>query len=211
MNETPLPLIVSATSAFGASSPARNRAKRPRSSAWSWPSHVATSQPNARSFRLEIAESEDLVRRLVRLQLVAVDDDPEPAETLVRGGLERLPVLALLQLAVAGHHDDDALRGRQRALPRRCRGPSRCPCRASPSSPRCRERRRPDGRRAHRAGAAAASRSARDHAEPVERGVQARARRAPSTRRRRRDRDRRSRPRRRSAPRRAGGRRRRAR
>ena len=58
--------------------------------------------------RLEVAEREDLLGRLVGLELVAVDDDPEPAEAVVRRGLERLPVLALLQLAVAGHHDDDA-------------------------------------------------------------------------------------------------------
>ena len=50
MNETPFPLIVSATSAFGASPPARKRANTARSAAWSWPSHVSTSQPNARSF-----------------------------------------------------------------------------------------------------------------------------------------------------------------
>ena len=59
--------------------------------------------------RLEIAEREDLLRRLVGLQLVAIDHDPEAAELVVRGSLECLPVLALLQLAVAGHHDDDAV------------------------------------------------------------------------------------------------------
>ena len=56
--------------------------------------------------RLEVAERDDLLRRLVGLHLVAVDDDPEPAEPLVRGRLERLPVLALLQLPVSGHDDD---------------------------------------------------------------------------------------------------------
>ena len=55
--------------------------------------------------RLEVAERDDLLRPLVGLHLVAVDDDPEPAEPLVGGRLERLPVLALLELAVAGHHD----------------------------------------------------------------------------------------------------------
>ena len=55
---------------------------------------------------LEIAERDDLLRRLVRLHLVAVDDDPQPAEALVRGRLQRLPVLALLELPVPGHDDD---------------------------------------------------------------------------------------------------------
>ena len=58
--------------------------------------------------RLQVAEREDLLGRLVGLQLVAVDDDPEPAEPIVCRGLQRLPVLALLQLAVAGHHDREA-------------------------------------------------------------------------------------------------------
>ena len=43
--------------------------------------------------------------RLVRLELVAVDDDDQVPDRLVCAGLERLPVLALLELAVAGHHD----------------------------------------------------------------------------------------------------------
>ena len=58
--------------------------------------------------RLEVAERDDLLRPLVGLHLVAVDDDPEPAQALVGGRLQGLPVLALLQLAVAGHHDDPA-------------------------------------------------------------------------------------------------------
>ena len=61
--------------------------------------------PERAELRGEVAEREDLVGPLVGLELVAVDDDPESAEPVVRGGLERLPVLALLQLAVACHHD----------------------------------------------------------------------------------------------------------
>ena len=57
---------------------------------------------------LEVAQRDDLLGAPVRLHLVAVDDDPQPAEALVRGRLERFPVLALLELAVAGHHDDTA-------------------------------------------------------------------------------------------------------
>ena len=71
--------------------------------------------------RLEVAEREDLLRRLVGLQLVVVDDDPEAAEPVVGRRLERLPVLALLQLAVAGHHDDDAAPA---GLPLRPRDPA---------------------------------------------------------------------------------------
>ena len=55
---------------------------------------------------LELAERHDLVGRLVRLQLVAIDDDGEARQALVRGRLEPLVVLALLQLAVADHDDD---------------------------------------------------------------------------------------------------------
>ena len=40
--------------------------------------------PERAQLRLEVAEREDLLGRLVRLQLVAVDDDPEPAEPVVR-------------------------------------------------------------------------------------------------------------------------------
>ena len=68
--------------------------------------------------RLEVAEREDLLGRLVRLELVAIHDDPEPAESVVRCGLQGLPVLALLELAVAGHHDDDASPPRPALRPR---------------------------------------------------------------------------------------------
>ncbi len=64
--------------------------------------------PERPQLRLEVSEPEDFLCRLVGLQLVAVDDDPEPAEAVMRRRLERLPVLALLQLAVAGHHDCEA-------------------------------------------------------------------------------------------------------
>ncbi len=103
-----MPLTVFATSAFGRSSPARKRAKVSRSAAWSWPSQVADLPAERFDLPLEIAESQDLVGRLVGLELVPVDDDPEPPETLVGGRLEGFPVLSLLELPVAGHHDHDA-------------------------------------------------------------------------------------------------------
>jgi len=56
--------------------------------------------------RLEVTERDDLLRRLVRLHLVAVDDHPQPAQALVRRSLERLPVLPLLELPVPRHDDD---------------------------------------------------------------------------------------------------------
>ena len=55
---------------------------------------------------LELAERDDLLRRLVGLELVAVDDDGEPGEALLCRRLKPLVVLALLKLAVAEHHDD---------------------------------------------------------------------------------------------------------
>ena len=159
---------------------------------------------------LEIAERDDLLGELVRLQLVAIDDDPERAERFVGCGLHCLPVLALLKLAVSGHHDDPAAEARGSTSPTRSRVPWRCPCRASRSSPRSPACRRRDARRGRRAGAGAAAAPAG--------GRRARTaprrdpgRRVPSRRRRRRARDGRSRARRRSAPRTAGGRRCRAR
>ena len=59
--------------------------------------------------RLEIAEREDLLGRLVGLQLVAIDDDPKTSKAVMGRGLQRLPVLTLLELAVAGHHDHAAV------------------------------------------------------------------------------------------------------
>ncbi len=59
--------------------------------------------------RLEVAQRQDLVGRLVGLERVAVDDDPEAAEAVVGRCLERLPVLSLLQLTVTGHDDDHTL------------------------------------------------------------------------------------------------------
>ena len=56
--------------------------------------------------RLEVAKREDVVRRLVGLQLVAIDDHPEVALSVRGCRLQALEVLAFLQLAVAGHHDD---------------------------------------------------------------------------------------------------------
>ena len=80
MNETPLPFTVLATSAFGRSSPSRKR----REGLAQRRVVVAVAGPDVPAERaqllLEIAERDDLVGRLVRLQLVAVDDDPEVAE-----------------------------------------------------------------------------------------------------------------------------------
>ena len=106
MNETPLPLTVCATSAFGASPPVAE-AREGGAQRGVVVAVARRDLPAERAeLRLEVAERDDLLGRLVGLHLVAVDDDPEPAEALVRGRLQRLPVLALLELAVAGHHDD---------------------------------------------------------------------------------------------------------
>ena len=118
MNETPLPLTVCATSAFGASPPSRNRAKTPRSARVVVPVGRLDVPAERAQLRLEVAERDDLLRPLVGLHLVAVDDDPEAPEPLVGGGLERLPVLALLELPVARHHDDPPL-APERALRQR--------------------------------------------------------------------------------------------
>ena len=54
----------------------------------------------------DVAEVADAVDERVRLHLVVVDDDGDLREPAVRGGLERLPELALLELAIAGQHED---------------------------------------------------------------------------------------------------------
>ena len=123
--------------------------------------------------RLEVAERDDLLRRLVGLHLVAVDDDPEPPETLVRGCLERFPVLALLELPVPGHHDDTSA-ATERAL--RERDPARLGD-AHPERPRARlDPRHADIRMTVEPIEAAQSQEtlARDDPERVERRVQPR-------------------------------------
>ena len=59
---------------------------------------------------------------LVRLHLVAIDDDRELVHLLLGGRLEPLVVLPLLELAVTGHHEDPAAAARARrfaqAIPR---------------------------------------------------------------------------------------------
>ena len=210
MNETPRPLIVRATSALGLSS-FLAEAREDLAQRGVVVPVAGLDEPAERAQLLpEPAEREDLLGRLVRLQLVAVDDDPEAAEPVVRGSLEPLPVLPLLELPVAGHHDDATAVPALGASRARSRGPSRCPSRASPSSPRSRARPRRDARRARRVGAAGGSARAGSR-----RGRRAprtgRARRGPSRRRRHPGRGSRTRPLPRSAPRRADGRRRRAR
>ncbi len=83
---------------------------------------VAVARDDARSeggqLRLEALEREDLLRRAVGLERVAVDHDHEPRDALMGGGLERLPVLALLELAVAGHHDDASAQAEPLLRPR---------------------------------------------------------------------------------------------
>ena len=108
MKETPLPLIVFATSSFGTSAPARSPANA-RAQLVVIVTVARRDLPAERTqLRLEIAEREDLVCRLVGLQLVAVDDHPEVALRVRRRSLQTLEVLAFLQLSVAGHHDDVA-------------------------------------------------------------------------------------------------------
>ena len=65
-----------------------------------------TAQPNDATFCLESPRSLTVRHPGVRLQLVVVDDHGDLARALVRGRLQRLPDLPLLQLAVAGQHED---------------------------------------------------------------------------------------------------------
>ena len=106
MNETPLPLTVRATSAFGVSPPARKLREGGAQGRVIVAVDCRDVPAEGAELGLEVAERDDLLRPPVGLHLVAVDDDPEPAEPLVGGRLERLPVLPLLELAIPGHHHD---------------------------------------------------------------------------------------------------------
>ena len=133
MKDTPFPFTVSATSAFGlAGSPSR----KPSNTSAQGGVVVAVAgrdlPAERRELRLQVAEREDLLRRLVRLQLVAVDDDPQVSEPLVRRGLQRLPVLPLLELAVAGHARRLGRRDRAGASPTRSRVPFEIPMPSEP-------------------------------------------------------------------------------
>ena len=68
--------------------------------------------------RFELAECEDLLGRLVGLQLVPIDDRPQIPDALMRCRRERLPVLPFLKLAVAGHHDDAPAAAEEALRPR---------------------------------------------------------------------------------------------
>ena len=121
---------------------------------------------------LEALEREYLLRRPVRLELVAVDDDEQPADALVRGRLERLPVLPLLELAVARHHHDTPAPAQMPLGP----GDPASLGDAHPERPRVRlDSRHADVRMAVEPPEPPEAEEAlgRDHAERVERGVQA--------------------------------------
>ena len=139
MNETPRPLIVSAITAFGRSVIARSVAPellaaprdRGRRSA-------CTHQPYATELRLEVAEVDDLADQLVRLNLVVIDDHRELADPLLYASTAALRSSALPAARRRRSSRRPVRRSAGIAWPRRCRGPSRCPCRAIRSSPRCR-------------------------------------------------------------------------
>ena len=105
MNETPPPLRVFAITARGRSSPSR-AASVSANARRSWPSQRRHRPAERAELLLEVAEVADLRDPRVRLHLVAVDDHGDLAEPAVRGRLERLPELTLLELAVAGEHVD---------------------------------------------------------------------------------------------------------
>ena len=69
---------------------------------------AALPSRSMRNFSSIGPEVADRGHRGVRLELVVIDDHRDVGEALVRHRLQRLPDLAFLQLAVAGHHDDAA-------------------------------------------------------------------------------------------------------
>ena len=175
---------------------------------------VTIARPDIPTERLELrfdlAEREDVVRPLVRLQLVSIDDHPELPEPVVRSGLQRLPVLALLQLAVSRHHHD-ATSAPKHAL--RERDPSTLrDAHAERAGIRLDPRDAHIGMTVETAQAPEPEQAPlRDHAKREEGGVSTRGRRDPSRRRRHRGPGARSRDHGRSARLRVGARRDRAR
>ena len=108
MNDTPLPLMVSAMNTFGLSVTVSKCASASRSTR----EVVAVAAPHfpaeGAELLLERAEIADRRDRRVGLELVVIDDHRDVGELLVGHRLQRLPDLPFLQLAVAGHHDDAA-------------------------------------------------------------------------------------------------------
>ena len=183
MNETPPPLSVSAIDqpAAARSSCERRRASRRTRAGRGRRSARPPSRTRA-TFASRSPRSLTCDDPRVRLHLVAVDDHGDLVQAAVRGRLERLPELPLLQLAVAGEHVDAARAAEQRGRRARSRAPSRRPCRASRCSSRPRaSRRRRGGRGGRRGGAAGGSaRSRAGRARSARRT--GRARRGPSRR-----------------------------
>ena len=188
-----MPLTVSATSAFGPSSPSRKPRTRRAARRGRGRRTRATSQPKARSFSSRSPSA--------RISSVGLSDCSSLRSTITQSRAEPLVRRAPGAPPSSGppaarRRRSSRRRGRRArgaASPRRCPRPLETPSRAIPSSPRSPARRRPGGRRARRAGAAAAA--ARDgiDAERDAAPRTGRARRAPSRRRRRRGRGARSR------------------
>ena len=110
MKETPAPFSVSATISAGRRARRREaRERRARARATSLPV-AARRRPSRRprTFASRSPRSDTSRDPGVGLDLVVVDDDGDLVQAAVRGGLQRLPELALLQLAVAGEDVDAA-------------------------------------------------------------------------------------------------------
>ena len=109
MKPTPAPLSVSATRSFGRSGACPRSSVKRRREGVEIVSVAPCDRPAERlDLALEVAEVADLRDPRVRLELVVVDDHRDLAEPAVRRRLERLPELALLELAVAREHVDVA-------------------------------------------------------------------------------------------------------
>ena len=110
MNEIGWPLWVWAITKVGL--PGRNGAADSTSSSspWSWPLTSTTANPKAAAFCVERVEVVGLPGGGALLQPVAVHDHRQRVELVLRGRHHRLPVGALLQLAVAGEHVGAAAR-----------------------------------------------------------------------------------------------------
>ena len=113
MNDTPLPLTVSAMSALGRSVIGSQAAQRRLESDEVMAVAPRDVPAECTQPLLEIAQIVHLVDPGVRLNLVVVDDRDNLAEACMGRRRERLPELPFLQLAVASQHEHAAAIARQ--------------------------------------------------------------------------------------------------
>ncbi len=167
MKSTPRPFTVSATITFGRSVTASSDRNTRSMAATSWPSHRLTCQPKARNLASTSPRSLTLGHPGVGLDLVVVHHHHDLAQAAVGRRGQRLPELSLLQLAVAGQHEDAPRPAQAGGWPAPCPWPWKCPCPASRCWPGCTASRCADGPAGRRGAAAGTAGAAGSSPMPI--------------------------------------------